>query len=606
MGVIIALVVAYFVYKQGNKIEQLTQAIAELRAAGQGRGALVSNDVSEEQPFDGQMLATPYTPTQGFMPHTVPSNMSVMLPPEETFVDRFFAWIKQDFMVKLGSFLLILAFSWFVSYAISNGWIGPMGQIAFGLIAGIAFMVLGVWRITTREHQGAIFTVLGSTIILMTLLAARLEYGYFDPYSALFLMFLSIAFVAFVSVRYARMSLAFSGLVLAGLAPMLIYTGMPDSLAIFTYLLVMVLGTLWVVYLRGWSILTFTAFIIVFLHGLPYMSPYTMGDQSTALLFAFIFTAIFFVANILGLIANESPSNRRYHILIALATSFYLVIWVLAAAAEEWQSLLLVAWMLVFTLGSFVVYRAVESRAPFYIYGATSLVLLAAATAIELSGPTLTLVYTLEVAALVLLATRLFSGTLFPSRLSWLFLGPILLSIESVNSSAWMSGVLHNDLVVLVVLGSTLAIVGAYFHYNAYGNDDGAASTLLVTGAIYGLGLIWLVLHAGTGTTNDLYGYSYYDTSSAAYQLATTYSLIIYTLIAIAASVYGRLNNLKGLALGGSILLGCVIARLLFVEVWQMEIGGRIVTFFIIGTLLILTAFIRRHRQSQAGVTTSN
>jgi hypothetical protein len=44
----------------------------------------------------------------------------------------------------------------------------------------------------------------------------------------------------------------------------------------------------------------------------------------------------------------------------------------------------------------------------------------------------------------------------------------------------------------------------------------------------------------------------------------------------------------------GGVLIGVVVGRLLLVEVWDMALAGRIVTFFIIGTLLMSTAFIGR------------
>ena len=257
------------------------------------------------------------------------------VPDEPDVVSRFIDWVRVDFVMKLGAFFLLCALGWFVSYAFMNEWIGPAGRIALGLILGTSFLVLGYWRMAVSNHQGGIFTVLGSTIILLTVYAGRELYDFFTPITALGIMFLSTAFVALVAVRFDSERLALSSLVLASIAPFFTNSPQADVIERFTYLLVIVFGSLWVVYLRGWSTLTLGALIVIFLHGLPYLSFIRGGDQDIVLLFAFVFTAIFFVANILGLIANENEKNRVPHLLIALGTGLYLMLWIFAAAKRN-------------------------------------------------------------------------------------------------------------------------------------------------------------------------------------------------------------------------------------------------------------------------------
>ena len=37
-------------------------------------------------------------------------------------------WLSTDWPMKLGAFLILLAFAWLTSYAFVNNWIGPMGR----------------------------------------------------------------------------------------------------------------------------------------------------------------------------------------------------------------------------------------------------------------------------------------------------------------------------------------------------------------------------------------------------------------------------------------------------------------------------------------------
>jgi len=55
----------------------------------------------------------------------------------------------------------------------------------------------------------------------------------------------------------------------------------------------------------------------------------------------------------------------------------------------------------------------------------------------------------------------------------------------------------------------------------------------------------------------------------------------------------------KGLHIGGSVLLGGVVLHLLFVDIWDMPMAGKIVTFVLIGLLLVTTAFFDKRLSSK-------
>ena len=74
-------------------------------------------------------------------------------------------------------------------------------------------------------------------------------------------------------------------------------------------------------------------------------------------------------------------------------------------------------------------------------------------------------------------------------------------------------------------------------------------------------------------------------------------SLVIYTLIGLIAYFFGMKHGWRTLRFYGGILLGFVVGRMILIEVWNMELTGRIITFFIIGTLLVSTAFLGRKKE---------
>lgn len=519
---------------------------------------------------------------QGVMPHAVPGTPpSAYVPLQPAGPNVFVEWLKKDLFMKIGALFLLMGLGWFVSYAFMNNWIGEAGRITLGLSAGALFLILGVWRIRTHEHQGAVFTVLGSSTVLLTVFAARELYGFFTPMTALLTMFLAVLFVTFVSLTYRRNSLALAGLILAAIAPY--FTNAPSPLIFeqFTYLFVVVLGTLWIVYYTGWRNLTATALTIVFLETLPYL--WTNAEKFLVLLFVFLFVATFFVANIVSILRVRGAALSQAHLFTAFGTAFFLILWVFSVAPEHLQSLLFVAWMFVFSFGAYAAYLGTSERAPFYVYGATSIALLGAATTAELSGPVLIIAYTFEIAAVIIASVFLRLEQRVTKTLSLLFAVPMLLSLESLGSRAWDTGVIHGDFFVILILALVLSIVGLFMREQVApekgDNQHGVA--LVLFGILYALSLVWLVFHALL--TDDV---------------ATMLSLTVYTLVGLGAFLAGRMRDNPSLKTGGAVLLGLVAGRLLLIDVWMMDLFGRIVTFLVIGALFISTAFFARSRKN--------
>ena len=291
------------------------------------------------------------------------------------------AWLKEDWLMKLGAFLLLLGFGWFVNYAFNQGWIGDMGKIALGLIAGALFLVLGFWRIKDYQNQGGVFLVLWSTIILLTTYAARYYYGFFTPLTALGLMFLSTAFVALASVKYKSKPLAFASLILAGVAPLLTHSPTADSIGLFSYLLVVARGAIWIVALTGRRELTAGALVLIFIYSLPHLFKSTDADLGALLIFIYAFVAIFFITNTLGILKLQGSAINT-DIVTAAANGFFLLAWIIVAAPEDWKSLIMSAWMIVFAAGAFLVFKITQRREPFYAYAAVGIAKLAAASAV--------------------------------------------------------------------------------------------------------------------------------------------------------------------------------------------------------------------------------
>ena len=484
----------------------------------------------------------------------------------------FVAWIKKDFLVKLGALLLLLATGWFVSYAFANNWIGPIGRIFLGLCLGAVFMGGGVWRIRPYVQQGALFVALGSGVVLVTMYTARNLYDFFNPAAALLVMFASVAFAAYISVRIRSQNLALAALVLGLIAPFLTNSPDPNELGLFAYVAVIIIGTIWVVALLQADILLLVAYVLVTLFSLPFVF---MGEGTIiSLLFGFLFTTLFFVANLKSILHRNDTETHPVNLIIAAGTGLYVASWI-QTKMHLWQGAVYIAWAAVFSLGAYLVWSRTKKTAPVYVYGAVAIGLLGAATAAFFSGPVLAIAYSLEVSVLVVLAGLLIESDWAVERVLFLYIGPLLLSLEHIFSSDWQLGFMHAHFVVLLVSAAGFFVSGTTLLTlpSPVKKDIGAG--LLSLSSVYALLLAWLILHA-----------------VLPYDIATMASLFGYTLIGLVLYIHGVSEGAQKLKLFGACLLGFVLLRLLVVDVWQMALTGRIITFFVIGVLLISTAFI--------------
>lgn len=547
-------------------------------------GVPVAPKTQEQVPVAGT-VPTPQAP--------IPAMLQPLVSTGPNSLERFGHWLKEDWLLKIGALLLLIGFGWLASYAFLHNWIGPMGRIVFGIVCGVILLVLGWWRIQKFISQGGVFMVLGSTVIILTVFAGRILYDFFTPLSALGIMFLSAVFVAVASVKYNNRALAISSLILASIAPLLIHMPRPDDIMMFSYLLVIVLGTIWITLLTGRRELPLIALIIVACYSAPHFVWFFGNKPSdTLLLFAFVFAGIFFITNTAGIIKANGKSIMS-DLATAAGNGLLLLFWIMTNAQEEWRSLIIAAWMVVFLVAAFLVYRFTGRKEPFYTYAAVGITMLAAATSAELDGATLTIAYIIEVALISVVTYLIVKDIRMAERASMLMIGPIILSFKDIIAPAWRTGMFHEHFVVLFLLAVLMLALGSFFASRNKRIGKGTSSEaliLLVVGSLYAYLLLWLSLHAELARDDH----------------AVMISLVIYTIIGLVTYFMGRAHQKKTLQVYGGILLAFVIGRLLFVDVWRMELSGRIITFFIIGALLMSTAFLGRKKNTKVIETTNS
>lgn len=570
---VVALVVAIMAYKRAGRVEERlgTQPVAPAANPVQPMPAVTSQTspapASAPTPTPPTPVAPPIAPTA-----TAPTRC------EPSSAERLFAWLAIDWPMKIGAFLLFLGIGWLVRFVFWDA-IGEIGRTMIGIIIGIGTLVFGHWRLSRFPNQGAVIEGLGAGIISFTILVARTEYDLLTPIVALVFLFLVTVFVNFSSVVTKTRSLALIGLILGSISPLLINSHENNFLGLFLYLFVISAGTLWVVRLTGWRVLTFASFLPYLFYALPYMFGEFAVLRADLWVIALLFTTLYFLANIWAII--KSPTPEKVDLLTATANAMVLVGWINHGIDSEWKSLATVAAALSFSIATMIVYRLRGVGSAVYVYAGVSGLLLGIATAFEFSGPALTIAFTLEAGILLTGTIAFFGGVQAASPLILLFGIPIALSQLNFLTYLQASEVFTRDFAALALLALTLLACGWLIRKIQSGIPPTLGSRVLsIVGALYALVIFWIALHNSPLTDDE----------------ATTLALICYTILGLGFYIMGKLRDAADHKQGGLALLIFVISHLLIVDVWTMDTLSRIITFCLIGLLLMSTTFIGKKK----------
>ena len=168
--------------------------------------------------------------------------------------------IGSQWFNRVGILAVLIGMAWFLKFAIDNHWIGPLGRILIGLLAGAALIA---WSERFDRHGYVAFAyslkAAGSGILYLSLWAAFSLYQLIPAGAAFAAMILITAFNGLLSwIRDAEL-LAFYAIIGGFSTPLLISTGENHEVALFCYLLLLDIAVLVLVVLRPWSRLLFAA-----------------------------------------------------------------------------------------------------------------------------------------------------------------------------------------------------------------------------------------------------------------------------------------------------------------------------------------------------------
>jgi uncharacterized membrane protein len=294
-----------------DQVDKLRSRLLRLEKALQARGIVI------DEPAPGPPVQSQISPTPAAVP-PAPATQAQVAPPQPPYsgpVQEYVAplafavpgkastegtrslenRIGSQWFNRVGILAMLIGVTWFLKLAFDNHWIGPLGRVFIGLIAGAALIA---WSENFERRGFTAFAyslkAVGSGALYLSLWAAFSVYALMPAWAAFGAMILVTAFNGYISwARHAELLALYA--IAGGLTtPLLVSTGENHEVTLFSYLLILDIAVLVLTTLLPWSRLLFAAYTgtVLFIAGW-WFSFYSRQQEGRTAFFVTCFFLIF-------------------------------------------------------------------------------------------------------------------------------------------------------------------------------------------------------------------------------------------------------------------------------------------------------------------------
>jgi len=484
------------------RVETLERELASLRASAQP----VSASTSSIPATSSAPLAQPVTAAP---PPPIPSSVTSPAAPPPSLENKLGAQVFN----RVGVVALLIGVTWFLKLAMDNHWIGPVGRILAGLIAG-AGVILWSERFRQKGFNAFSYSLkaIGSGVLYLSLWAAFQLYHLLPAEAALGAMILVTSWNAYMAWAQDSELLAAYALVGGFATPLLLSTGGNHEIFLFTYLLAMDIATVVLVRLKPWPRLLLAAFPATVVYFIGWYVQFYARDEFSL---TSIFIVLFFLAFTsvpLGTLGDgnvafdhenpEGPGRRKpLHALIAFIPEILLPLGNAAFVSLAFYSVLedaghhaFLPWLMVLLAAAYLgIMRLPQGRVTAALHLSLAVVFLTIAIPLKASGHWITVAWFVEGVALLWVSVHLAAtaapadesatSPADPSRvLRWLASAALILGLGGLFSVPfWFDASLHRPFLnadfATAIIGIGAFASAAWLSFRAYGRSSIASAT---------------------------------------------------------------------------------------------------------------------------------
>jgi uncharacterized membrane protein len=195
----------------------------------------------------------------------------------------------------VGILAIALAIAFFLKYAFDNNWIGPVGRVTIGMIVGALLYPFSQWVYKCGyQYYSEGIAGLGAAILYLSVWAGWHYYYIFAQSTAFPLMIVITALTAAVAVGRNSERVALLALLGGLLTPILVSTGENAEVTLFGYLIVLAGGMLALAWKRKWESIAAIQFAGTLLYFWSWYGEfYARSELGVTVSFATVFFVLF-------------------------------------------------------------------------------------------------------------------------------------------------------------------------------------------------------------------------------------------------------------------------------------------------------------------------
>jgi uncharacterized membrane protein len=541
-------------------------------------------------------------------PPWIPKRVKVPFPrePETDLESR----IGSHWLNRIGIAAVLIGVSYFLKFAFDNNWIGPAGRVTIGLIAGVAVVA---WSERFRAKGYSAFSyslkAVGIGALYLSLWAAFQVYSLIPSGAAFVMMLVVTAATAAMAWSQDAQLLAAFALIGGFSTPVLLSTGQNRALALFGYVALLDLGTLFLIVFKPWRrllVMSFAGTLLLYVGW--YSTFYTRSQLGLTLSFATLFFAVFAIAPLVTLQPEDEPSLlAAIPAVVAFvnAVVYFLQAYVMFEQVDKTE----MAWFALVLAAVYIfLSRQVHPRkmAPgsvrslHFLHLALALGFITVAIPIRLDAHWITIGWFVEAGILLWVANRIDSEMLNVFALAALALGVARLLI--IDNFYTMQLIFNMRMATYTI---AVAVLGAVAWYASRRKDEAGRSVAAI--ALIALNVLALIAlshevadyYARQMTAvrplgavrNQWIPANVADWRRIQIERDFTYSALWMAYGAM-LMVVGFLRRSAFVRWQALLLIAATIVKVFIYDLSQLDRGYRIVSFIVLGMMLLAISFV--------------
>ena len=324
-----------------KEIKQLENELAELKRQSNFSSVSATNTVKTpvekpterpvekpiERPTEAPAEKTTETPviTAPSTPKPQFSLPTINRPKQPSDLEKI---IGESWINKIGILIVIIGVAIGAKYSIENELISPLTRIILGYLVGVGLLGFGIKLKPKFEGYSAVLVSGSISIFYFITYFAYSFYNLIPQILAFAMMLIFTVFTVFAAIKYNRVVIAHIGLIGAYAVPFLLSSGSGRVDILFSYMLIINLGILFISIKRDWKTLHYSAFFFTWLIYGSWFADKSFysslqGYEALGIGFATAFFLIFYGVSLFNNIISKEKLDKINIILILLNSFIY-------------------------------------------------------------------------------------------------------------------------------------------------------------------------------------------------------------------------------------------------------------------------------------------